>query len=100
MNGQTIVSWLLIGLAVMDWVATVILVRAALRLHEPSLEERATTSVLLSIGASGVAMLAGAYLLGVSLPQWLSFLLLVAGLVILSAPQLVWLAAYKLGRFR
>ena len=100
MSGPSAVSWLLIGLAVIDWLATVILVRAALQLDEPALQERASTSVILSVGASLAAVLAGAFLLGVILADGVAFLFLCAGLVILSAPQLLWVLAYWRGKFR
>ena len=100
MSAQAVVSWLLIGLAVVDWLATRILVNAARRIHEAALEERATTSVLLSVGATGAAVLAGAYLFGFQLPDGVSFLFIAGALLILSIPQLVWAVAFLRGAFR
>lgn len=94
------VSWALIGLAVVDWGATVILVRAALRLREPALEERATTSVMLTVGATGAAVLAAGYLAGFKLPDGVSFVFIAGALLILSVPQLVWAVAFLRGAFR
>jgi hypothetical protein len=100
LNAQAVVSWLLIGLAIVDWLATGVLVRAALHLREAALEERATTSVMLSIGATGAAVLAAAFLFGFHLPDGVSFLFIAGALVILSVPQLIWAIAYAAGRFR
>lgn len=94
------VSWILIGLVFLDWLATVILTRAARREREPALDERATVSAALTIGATGAAVLAAAFLLNVKLTDALAFVLIAAALLILSLPQLLWLASYWAGRFR
>lgn len=93
-------SWLLIGLAGIDWISTAILVRAANERRGAVLAERASTSVMLTAGATGAAVLGGAYLAGISLPTGIAFLFLAGGLLILSIPQLVWVGAYFLGRFK
>lgn len=94
------VAGLLIVFAVIDWIATAVLVSASRRLHEPALTERAVASVILSLSASGIAVLSGAFLAGVVLFPALRLTLLVGALVLLSVPQIVWLAAYLRGRFR
>lgn len=92
-------AWALVILAVADWFATVKLVQAALRVKEAALEERATISVILTVAASGAAFLAAAFLARVSLPPGLGTLILVGILLLISVPQLLWYAAYRLGRF-
>ena len=94
------ISWVLILLAFSDWVATVTLLRAARVLNEDALSERASTSVILSIGASGAAVLGGAHLLRIEVPSLPNLGLLVLGLIALSVPQLVWLVLLAAGRFR
>ncbi len=93
-----VISLALIVLALADWFATMILVRAARSLREPALAERAGTSVVLSIGASGAAILGIAQLLRVQ--HGAALWLLTVGLVALSLPQLIWCIAYFTGRFR
>lgn len=93
-------SRVLIVLAIADWIATVILVLGARDLREPALVERAFQSFVLTIGATGIAVLAGAYLLRVDLPATPNLGLLTLGLIALSVPQLVWLVLYLTGRFR
>ena len=93
-------AWILIAAAVADWGATVALVRGANRLHEAALNERATASVILTVVASGAALLSAFYLLRVVLPpDWWSGAL-VALFLLVSVPQLVWYVAYRSGRFR
>ena len=94
------ISWLLIFLALADWGASVILVRAALAIRGAALEERATTAVVLTIGATAASVLAIANLTGQRFPDAFVLLLLTAALVALSVPQLVWSGAYLMGRFR
>ena len=93
-------AWLLVILAIADWGATVTLVRAALRIHESALEERATAAVILTIAASGAGLLSLAFLAKIQLPAGLGTALLVAILLLVSLPQLIWYAAYRNGRFR
>ena len=100
MSGLDVISWLLIVLAISDWIATVTLIRAARIVNEDALSERASTSVILSIGATGAAVLGGARLLHIEVPALPNLGLLVLGLVALSVPQLVWLVLLAAGRFR
>jgi hypothetical protein len=94
------ISQLLIALCVLDWVVTGVLVSAALRLPEAALEERAATSVVLSVAATAAAGL-GAFRLGlVTFSPEVRLFLIVAVLVLVSVPQFVWLALLFLGRFR
>lgn len=101
-----VLAFLLIGLAVADWLATFVLIRAALALRdgdgngEAALDERATAAMVLTVGATCAAIIAIAYLLGVALPDGISFLFLAAGLIALSVPQIVWALAYVAGRFQ
>jgi hypothetical protein len=90
----------LVVAAVFDWFATADLVRAARRLNEPALSERAIASFVLTIIATGIAVLALAYLAGVSLPSVVVSVLLVGGLLAVSLPQFVWWIAYRQGRFK
>jgi len=90
----------LIALAIFDWLATAVLVRAARSIHEPALTERAIASFVLTVGASGAGILSWAYLASFDLPDLVGTLFLIGGLAILSLPQIVWLGAYLLGRFR
>jgi hypothetical protein len=90
---------LLVAAPVPGWVFTVILVRAALRLREPSLQERATAAVILSTSATCIAIPSAAYLQKISLGGF-GTLILIAGLLLVSLPQIVWGVAYLAGRFR
>jgi hypothetical protein len=91
---------LLIVLAVFDVIVTAILVLAARRLKETALEERATASVVLTLAAVLVAILAGAYLGEFDLPTGTGTILLFGGLILISVPQLVWFVAYARGAFK
>ena len=90
---------ILIGLAVADWIAAVILVRGALRTRWVALQERAGTAVILAVLASGIAVLAVSRVTGLSLPAPVPQVILSAVLVLLSLPSLLWLIAYLRGRF-
>lgn len=100
MTPLRLASIALVVLAVFDWVATVTLWRAARVIHEIALTERAAASLILTIAATAIGVLSLAYLLGVRLASPFPTLLLIVGLVLLSVPQLVWLAAYVRGKFR
>lgn len=95
-----VVSGLLILLALADWWATVILVRAALAIREAAIEERATTAVILTLGATATAFLAAVRLLRIDILPGLGTALLIAALVAVSVPQLIWAVAYWRGQFR
>ena len=95
-----LVAWALVLLAIADWGATVSLVRAARRVHEAALRERAITSIILTLAATGAAVLSLAFLTHVRLPDGLGTIILAAVLMLISLPQLVWYAAYRQGRFR
>ena len=93
-------AWALVLLAIADWGATVSLVRGAMRLRESALVERAVAAVVLTLAATGAGLLSLAFLAHFQLPQGLGTAILVAVLLLISLPQLVWYAAYKSGRFR
>mgnify|MGYP001575503927 FL=1 len=90
----------LVVLAVADIFVTRGLVRAARALNEPALTERALASVILTIVASAVAVLAAAFLLGVRIPVPWNSIILIGGFMLVSVPQIVWWVAYRRGRFR
>jgi len=92
-------SWLLVGLAIVDLVTTGTLVRAAIRDAEPALRERAIAAVILTVAAWLFAGLALAFILGIKLPDGVGTAALLAGLLIISLPQIVWWAAYRRGQF-
>lgn len=93
-------SWLLVGLALIDWVATVTLVRASARSNEAALEERATAAVILTFAASLIALLALAFIFDIKVPGDIGTAMLIGSLLLLSVPQLVWVVAYEFGRFQ
>jgi hypothetical protein len=93
-------AWLLCLLAVMDWTATVILVSVARRNPSPVLQERAASSVVLTIGATAVALLGAAHLIGFDFDPIPNFAFFVLALITISVPQLVWTAGYFMGKFR
>lgn len=95
-----VVAVLLVILAILDWGATVTLVRGALSVHEPALDERATASVILTIGATMAAILAVIVLLDLDAGDGIWLLLLTIGLGALSLPQVVWVVAYWRGQFQ
>ncbi len=92
-------SWLLVGLAIIDWIATLRLVRASAGSNEAALEERATAAVILTFAASLVALLAIAFIFNVTLPDGVGTAALIGALLAISVPQLIWVFAYELGRF-
>lgn len=92
-------SVLLIALLIVDWAAVVILVRAARQTHEASLKERASGALILTIGASCGAVLALNYLDVIDVPRDAIGLLFVLPFILLSVPQMVWLAMYWRGKF-
>jgi len=97
----TVIAVVLIALALIDWLATVVLIRAAHRYHEAALTERAIVSVILTLIATGTAVLAADYLVReVTLPAAAGTALLTAGLLAVSLPQIVWAILYWRGRFR
>jgi hypothetical protein len=83
-------AWLLIGLAVFDWVAAGGLIAADRRAPGiDALHERAIAQVLLAVAATLFAGLGGIRL-GVVPPQWFLPMLVAAG-VIVSVPGILWL---------
>lgn len=92
-------SWLLVVAAAIDWIATVTLVRAAFRVKEAALQERATAAVILTFAASVIALLSLAFIFRITLPEGVGTSLLVGALLLLSLPQMVWVVAYEFGRF-
>ncbi len=93
------VAVLLVVLALVNIVSTTILVLAALRHRWPALEERATVAVILAVIATGAAALGLVRLRLLSLPPEASVGILAVGLVLVSAPSIVWLIAFLAGRF-
>ena len=94
------VSRLLIVLAAVDWALTAMIYIAARRISEPSLTERATTSVILSIIASIAAYLGAARLGVVAVDNGTATVLLVTALCLVSLPQFIWSISLAAGRFR
>lgn len=97
---MTTLAGVLTLLAIVDWIATVILVRASNHVHEPALTERATTAVLLSSVATIGAALAVLLASEARLPQGWTTLFLAACFVLVSFPQVWWLAGLWMGKFR
>lgn len=93
------ISVLLVIVAAMNNVSTVILIRAALRHHWASLEERATVAFILALIADGAALLGLNRLHIVTLPNDIAIGILAVGLLCVSAPSLIWLWGYWTGRF-
>lgn len=98
MSGYDLISLLLIGLVVIDWASTIVLIKGARRLKYVALEERAGVSVMLSVMASAAGMLGLLYLLNISLPV-LSAIVVVGVFLGISLPQVVWGYQYIRGRF-
>jgi hypothetical protein len=94
------IALLLILLAVADVHVTIFLVRKARQNHEPALGERAIVSVILTTAAVLMAALSAAYLIDLAFPTPVGTALLVAGVVLISAPQLIWAALYWRGTFQ
>lgn len=82
-----------------DWVASAILIRAAQRLNEPALAERATASVILTIAATCIAIPSAAFVVKANLGG-VGTIILIGGLLLVTLPQLVWLVSYWRGHFR
>ena len=100
MSPLDVISAVLIVLAAIDVIATITLVRAAVRTRENSLTERAMVSVLLTAFAVSVALLAVNRLGQWHLPTEVATVILVGGLLLISVPQIVWLVAYRRQGFR
>jgi hypothetical protein len=94
------IAQLLILLAVVDIIVTGFLIVKARQYHEPALGERAIVSVVLTTAAVFMALLSAAYLVDVALPSPIATALLVAGVLLISAPQLIWTVLYWRGTFR
>lgn len=99
MSGTDVLAVVLIALVVIDWAATRILVIGARRLKYPALSERAGVSTILSVLASGLALLSALYLLGVKTPPIVSGFVIIAVFLGISLPQVVWAIQYIRGRF-
>ena len=85
------VAALLIVLAGLNVGSTVILVMAALRHRWAALEERATVAVILALIAIGAATLGLNRLRILNLPPEVGIGILTIGLILVSAPSLIWL---------
>ncbi len=94
-----VVAYLLIAFAVVNVTSTFVLVRAALRHHWPALEERATVAVVLAVVAVGAACLGLVRLHILSLSSEVSLALIAVGLMLVSVPSVIWVIAYRTGRF-
>lgn len=99
MTGLDYIAALLVLLAGVNVVSTVILVAAALRHHWAALRERATVAVILALIAVGAAFLGLNRLRILNLPPEVPVAILAIGLVLVSAPSLIWLWGYLSGRF-
>lgn len=99
MTALDYVAVLLTILAVVNVTFTLVLVAAALRHHWPALEERATVAVVLAVIAVGAAILGLARLRVLSLTGEQSLGILAIGLILVSAPSVIWAVAYWTGRF-
>jgi len=86
-------------LALVDIVVTIVLVRAARREKEAALAERATVSVLLTLFAVATAVLSAAYLVDVPVPNGITSLIILGALAVISLPQILWYASYRMRRF-
>ena len=93
-------AWILIILAACDIIVTVFLVWATRGIDEPALTERATASVILTFAALLWAILGVTYLLDIRLTSPLPTALLFGGLLLISAPQVIWFVAYWRGVFK
>jgi hypothetical protein len=83
-------AWLLIGLAVLNWIAAAGLIAANRRVPGiDALHERAIAQVLLAFASTLFAFMGGMRL-GVVPPEWFIPMLVGAG-VIVSVPGIVWL---------
>jgi hypothetical protein len=95
-----VISWALILLAAGDVAVTLVLVRAAQRLHNAALSERAFQAVVLTVAGVIWATFAIIYLADVDVPRGITALLLVLAATLVSVPQFIWFALYWTGRFR
>lgn len=93
-------SALLIAIAVADWGITGVMIIASRRYPEPALQERAATSVVLSLIASIAAVLGAGRLGLLPLPNGMAVVLLGAALLMVSAPQFVWFFGLLMGKFK
>lgn len=94
------IAFLLFLLPVPGWVATLILLSAALRKPRiPALTERALAAVVLSGAASLVAFLGSARLAHRPVDPDLAVLMLALVCFAISVPSLVWLARFLRGDF-
>jgi hypothetical protein len=93
-------SVLFIILAAADWWWTSMLIRAARKVPEPALIERAVAAVIFSTVAT-IAEVLGAYILRlIDIPPDVRVIMLVVAFVLVSAPQFVWGILLLTGRFR
>jgi hypothetical protein len=99
MNVMDTLAVVLIALAIANVGSTTILVLAAARHRWPALEERATVAVVLAVIAAGAATLGLVRLRILDLSSEASVAVLAVGLVLVSVPSIVWLAAFLTGRF-
>jgi hypothetical protein len=93
-------AWILIILAAADVCITVFLVWATRAVDEPAMTERAMASIILTFAAILWAILGVVFLLNINLASPLPTALLFGGLLLISAPQLIWFVAYWRGVFR
>ena len=93
-------SVVLIALAIGDWCCTAIIYLIAHRLSEPALDERAVTSLILSVIATVGAILGATRLGFVALPSGGAVVLLSLALVLVSLPQFIWAVGALAGKFR
>ena len=84
---------------VVDWIATLVLAWGARHSTSIALRERASTSAILSLAATGIAIPSFAFLQEIDLGD-LGTAVLIGGLLLVTVPQLIWLALFALGKFR
>jgi hypothetical protein len=92
-------AFLLVVLAVIDWISAVILVRGALICGWPALSDRAISASITATFATIVAVLALTRTGMIEFPPGVGFALLAIGCVIVSISSLVWLVRYWRGDF-
>lgn len=94
-----VLSITLIALAVIGWSVTIILVRAALRLRWPALQDRAAVSLILTGLRTGLGIFALAHFLDHDVPAPIVSLFIIVIFLTLGVIDIIWLAAYLTGRF-
>lgn len=97
-----VIVCVLVAIPFVGWVATFVLVRAAMqRPHIAFLTDRALSMALKSAGSSIIGLLAAnSYLMWADIERPWSTLLVALALLLLEVPAIVFLWFYATGRFR